>query len=143
MENRIVEATRVFLIILFIYTATNKMLTLQHFESILGRFPAIKEHAKFISIATPVFEIVISIFLIIPVTNKLGLWAGLALMLLFTSYLAFALSLHTDLPCACGGVISKMNWNQHLYFNLTIIGLIIWAIKKKETSKKRVQDMLS
>jgi len=39
------------------------------------------------------------------------------------------------MPCGCGGVIEKMSWIQHLWFNLIFLALSIFALRLKVYSK--------
>jgi hypothetical protein len=74
--------------------------------------------------AIPLLEIAISIALLFEYTRLLGLYASLALMILFTVYTGIIL-LHffPYIPCSCGGVIQKLTWSQHLILNLFYIAL--------------------
>lgn len=61
-------------------------------------------------------------------TRNKGLVGSFVLMLIFTGYIAFILSTTDNLPCSCGGILEKLSWHQHLYFNigcviLSVIGL--------------------
>ena len=117
-------------IILFTYTAGSKLMIVKDFSNVLSMSPLIGDYSKFISYAIPIVEIVISILLIIQSTKRVGLLLSLALMLVFTIYLIYMISLGGKLPCHCGGVITKLTWNQHIIFNsffivLALFGLII------------------
>ena len=68
-------------------------------------------------------EVVVSLLLIWPDTNRLGLWGALGLMVAFTSYIALMMLFVDALPCHCGGAIEKLTWGQHLLFNCGFIAL--------------------
>ena len=117
-------------ILLFLYTAITKLFDLLHFRNVLYSSPLLHKIVPVVSLAIPITEIVISIFLFFPKTRRLGLWASLTLMLLFTGYITYMLYFSPALPCSCGGVISQMSWKQHLIFNsffiiLAAIGLFL------------------
>ena len=110
------------LVILFAYTGMSKLLN--HNTFLAGiRLP----QALFISYAIPVVEIITALLLCFKITKALGLWCSVILMGAFTIYVVFLLS-GNNLPCSCGGVISKMNWHQHLYFNGIFLLLSITAL---------------
>jgi hypothetical protein len=63
-----------------------------------------------------------------PRTRKLGLYISLGLMMAFTGYISYMMIFIPDLPCSCGGVISKMTWGQHLIFNVFFMLLALTGI---------------
>jgi len=46
-----------------------------------------------------------------------GFYASFFLMLVFQIYILIMLFSGSKLPCTCGGIVSKMSWTQHLWFN--------------------------
>jgi hypothetical protein len=121
------------LILLFIYTATSKLLDFSTFRHVLSRSPLIGNKAPVVAWILPLIEILISMMLILPRTRAIGLWSSFALMLTFTGYVAWMLAYAPQLPCSCGGVIKQMTWKQHLVFNITytlIAFLGIWLYQR-------------
>lgn len=112
-------------IILFMYTAASKLLTIKLFASTLAKSPLIGGLNLLVAWAIPVIEILISIVLIFPSLRKTGIRASLLLMTTFTIYLAYMVLSGSKLPCHCGGVISTMTWQEHIWFN---IGFVILAV---------------
>ncbi|MBN9384405.1 MAG: hypothetical protein J0H74_26870 [Chitinophagaceae bacterium] len=117
------------LVFLFVYTATSKLFRLNVFEAQLTRFPWIEHIAPVIAWAVPVAELVAAGLLLTRRTRRTGLFVSLVLMTAFTLFIAFMLGTEKHLPCSCGGVISWMNWKQHLVFNIfftivPIMGLV-------------------
>lgn len=112
-------------IILFMYTAASKILTVKSFASTLAKSPLIGSFSMVVAWAIPIIEILISLVLIFPAIRKTGMRAALLLMLTFTIYLIYMVFSGSTLPCHCGGVISAMTWQQHIWFN---IGFIVLAI---------------
>lgn len=137
MKKYSLEVIRTLLIMLFVYTATNKLMTISSFTSSLGRFPFLSNYASFLAIGVPVVEFFIAIVLIIPRFLKYGLWGALILIVVFTIYLSYAILKGDNLPCSCGGVISQMSWEQHLYFNLSVIAIIVFGIVIKRNQDTR------
>jgi putative oxidoreductase len=83
----------------------------------------------------PIIEVVISVGLIFEKTRVRAFYASLFLMSAFTIY-TIAILLHSFdyIPCSCGGVIRKLTWPQHLFFNLFFVGISFLGIflKKRE-----------
>lgn len=120
------------LILLFVYTATSKLLSHQNFIAVLKQSPLLHNFASFISWSIPIIELIIATLLIIPSLRKQGLLASAILMSLFTAYIAYMLLSKSHLPCSCGGVLKQLSWQQHLFFNIifTIAALIGFKIEK-------------
>lgn len=112
-------------IFLFIYAAFSKLIDFETFKVQLGQSPLISAYAEWIVYSIPATEIIISILLIIPRFRYLGLLSALGMMLMFTAYIIIILNYSSFIPCSCGGILSEMNWTQHLIFN---IGFVIVAI---------------
>lgn len=121
-------------IILFMYTAASKFLTISSFASTLAKSPLIGDLNYLVAWGVPVVEVIISIVLIFPTYRRAGLYASLILMTAFTIYLAFMILSDSKLPCHCGGVISTMSWQQHIWFNMAFIALGIagLVVNKKQ-----------
>jgi len=132
MQRKITRSdlTAYLFISLFMYTAAAKVFSIKKFASTLAKSPLIGDWNDYIAWAVPITEIVISILLIIALTRKLGLYASLALMIIFTLYLSYMVLSGSKLPCHCGGVISKMSWQEHIWFNLAFIALAIIGLCK-------------
>lgn len=125
MFRDIVSAVVLFL---FLYTGVSKLLDFERFRDVLGTSPLLKHYAVLIAWSLPITEIILAILLFIPATRLNGLYGSLGIMLVFTVYLAWMVRFAEHLPCNCGGVISKLSWNQHIVFNLVVIILIIAGI---------------
>lgn len=113
---------------LFMYTAASKFLTIKSFASTLAKSPLIGSYSLFVAWAIPTVEVLISLLLIVPSAKRIGLYASFALMTLFTGYLTYMVFSGVELPCHCGGVISRMTWQQHIWFNLGFVALAIAGI---------------
>lgn len=127
-KNTYVEIICALLIILFIYTGLNKMMDIDKFKFEMGRSPFIQNMAGFIAYTLPAGEMLLALLLIIKRTRLLGLYLSFTLMALFTGYIWLMLNYANDLPCSCGGIISKLSWTQHLWFNAAFTGLTMVAI---------------
>lgn len=128
MKRAIAEVITALFIILWIYTGLNKMLDAKTFVSQLGRSPFIQPLAGFIAIALPYGELLLAVLLICKRSRELALYLSYGLMLLFTGYVYLMLNYAYDLPCSCGGIVSKLSWIEHLWFNIGFTLLAVFAI---------------
>jgi len=140
-RNHVTEIIAALFILLFVYTATSKLLEFYSFRTVLSRSPLIGKNAFLLAWVLPLAELVIALLLFFPRSRRLGLWASLGLMVLFTAYLGYMITFASHLPCSCGGVIRHMTWTQHLVFNFffTLLALTaIWWEKRRSRPSDRV-----
>jgi len=138
MKKRIPDLICGLLMLLFTYAATSKLIDRQHFQAVLAQMLLIKPFAGFISFALPVTELVVCALLFMAKTRLTGLYSSLGLMIVFTLYIGFMILFAPHLPCSCGGFLQKLNWSQHLVFNLVFIVLSATAIKLYRSNKNIV-----
>jgi len=122
-KNTIADSAAYLILALFMYTAASKLFTLDNFASTLAKSPLIGSYSKLLAWLIPISELLVSLLLIIARTRKQGLYAALLLMVLFTTYLCYMVLSGTKLPCSCGGVVSNLSWQQHIWFNIAFIVL--------------------
>lgn len=139
-KTRLADLIAACFIFLFTYTVINKLLDLRSFQSVLAQSPFIGRHALFFSFLLPVTELLAVGLLFLPVTRRTGLLLSLLLMTGFTVYISFMLLTQSTLPCSCGGVLKKMTWPQHLWFNmlftlLAAAGLFLYRSGRRMTMK--------
>jgi len=120
-------------VFLFVYTAYSKLMDHDRFLHGLMNVHPISGFAVYLSWFVPISEIITAILLIIPETIRLGLYAFTALMVVFTGYIISMLLWAKNLPCHCGGVIEKLSWVQHVWFNLAFIAIAIFALWLSKT----------
>jgi len=131
--------------ILFLYTASSKLMGLSDFKLQMDRSEVLGPFAEWIAWMVPLLEIVLAILLLTKVYRLVALYGSLLLMTFFTGYIAWMLRFSDHIPCSCGGVISSMGWETHLVFNacwmvLALIGIVLMENKgKKSTFKNTVQ----
>ena len=118
-----------FFILLFVYTATTKLLDHESFRAVLSQSPIIGSKAEILSWVLPVLELFTAMLLFIPSYKKYGFISSFILMLLFTGYVGYMILFSRNLPCSCGGVISQMTWPQHLIFNIFFTALAAIALR--------------
>ena len=118
----------IFFILLFCYAAISKIMDFEKFKiqikdsSLLGSF------SEIIPVSIIVIELVLVELLCYRRTQNSGLLGSFILMLIFTGYIAHMLLTSENLPCSCGGILEKMTWKQHLYFNIGCAVLAILAL---------------
>ena len=134
----IVEIIALLFVILFLYTGIAKLMDYDVAKEQIGLTPLLAPVAKAIVIVLPIAEIITAVLLFIPRTRKIGLYASVGLMLLFTTYIAYILNYNKHLPCTCGGVLQRMSWPQHLVFNVIFVLLAgLGIILSRKGKQKR------
>lgn len=137
-----------FLIVLFMYTAVHKILDFEKFSYEIGRSPFLESMGTLVAYGIPAIEILITILLVMNRTRLFGLYLSFFLMTLFTGYIWLMLTYAPDLPCSCGGIVSAMSWQQHLWFNagvslLTAVALLLWSVKPvREAQMAQIEESL-
>ncbi len=124
-------------VILFTYAALSKLLAYSDFEFQLRRSPFITQMAGFVAWIIPVSELLIVFILLFKKTRLIGLYFSFFLMVLFTSYIYGMLRYSYFVPCSCGGVLSRMSWNQHLIFNILFSVLALWGILRETCFRQK------
>jgi hypothetical protein len=130
-------------ILLFIYAALNKLLDYENFKVQLANSPILTKFSGFIAVFIPSAEILTSMFLAKARFRIHALYGSLALMTVFTAYIIAILQFSYTIPCSCGGVLSKLTWEDHLVFNtgfivLAAAGILLYPGGAAENLHKRV-----
>ena len=131
----IIEIISSLLILLFLYASVSKWLAFRTFIGEMNNQPFPNWMTPFLVWSIPFIEVLIAVGLIFEKTRVQSFYASLFLMLAFTIYtVAILLHAFKYIPCSCGGVIRKLTWPQHLFFNLFFVGISILGIilKKRE-----------
>lgn len=135
-------------ILLFLYTGASKFYESEYFRISLRDSP-LGKYSAFLAIPIPAAELLIALMLLFPLLGyyvrlrKWGLISFAVLMAAFTIYVGLMLLLvpHSQLPCACGGIIGQLNWRKHLYVNsiFTCLALYsIWLDRKVSSSSSNL-----
>lgn len=140
--HRTIQIIGLLYIVLFVYTATSKLIHLGQFQQQLEQFPFISSYATWIAIGVPLVELVIAGLFVFPKYILTALYASMSLMILFTTYIITVLNFSDSIPCSCGGVISSMGWKSHIIFNslfiaLALIGIFLTSKKHGFISKQQ------
>ncbi len=123
------------LILLFSYAALSKLMDYDTFRVQLSQSPITTAYARLVSVTLPAGELFIAVALVIPVTRVAGLYASLFLMSLFTSYIYVILNYSFYIPCSCGGILGRMSWKTHFWFNITLVVITVIGILLEGTSR--------
>lgn len=121
-------AASIFFVILFCYAAISKVMDFKNFQVQISVSPLLNESSQFLPYTIIIVEVLIAGLLCYRKTRNIGLIGSFVLMLIFTGYIALLLSKSKNLPCSCGGILEKMNWHQHLYFNIGCVILSVIAL---------------
>lgn len=130
----ILQFIKVLFIILFVYTATSKLMYLDLFEDRLNRFPFISSYSVWIAFGVPFIELIIAGLFLFPKYVLAALYASFSLLFLFTAYIVIVLHFSNSIPCSCGGVLSALGWKDHILLNaslmfLALLGILLMAKK--------------
>lgn len=121
-------------IFLFVYAGISKLLQLNKFAEQLQNSPVTTTTPFLFAVAIPLTEIGIAVLLCFERWRQYALYGFIALMSVFTVYIAGMLLFAIKLPCSCGGVISTMSWKTHLIFNCLFIAAAVLAVKWNRSS---------
>ncbi len=128
------QAVIYFFIILFVYAAVSKLADFENFQVQVAQSPLLSAFATFIAYATVIGELVIALMLCFSKSRLLGLYLFLGMMSAFTVYIYLILNYSPFVPCSCGGVLEKMGWWEHLWFNgVVCLGTVFIIMTENET----------
>lgn len=128
-KDKIVGIISALLVLLFIYAGFSKLFNMEEFTGTLSNQPISHRLALGIAWSVPIIEILIASCLLFEGTKKTGFYASFLLLSIFTLYIgAVLLHFFPRTPCSCGGVIRKLSWQQHLWFNFFFLFLSLLAI---------------
>jgi hypothetical protein len=132
IKNAILEIICLLYVILFVYAAVSKLLDFENFRVQLGQSPLLSAFAGSIAWIIPVLELLIALLLVLKQWRLVGLFSAFSLMIMFTAYIYIILNYSSFVPCSCGGILEKMGWTEHMFFNfvfmiLAAAGILILA----------------
>ena len=123
IKNAILEIICLLYVILFVYAALSKLLDFENFRVQLGQSPLLSAFAGSIAWIVPTLELLIAVLIVFKKCRLSGLFAAFSLMVMFTTYIYIILNYSSFVPCSCGGILEKMGWKEHLFFNFVFIML--------------------
>ncbi|AYB32014.1 MauE/DoxX family redox-associated membrane protein [Chryseolinea soli] len=116
-RDKILNLSSFLLASLFSYAAGSKLLDVQKFQVELGQSEMLNFIAVPVSFIIPVVEILLAILVFVPGYRLVGMYASFSLMIVFTTYIIIIMNYSYYIPCSCGGVLAKLGWREHLFFN--------------------------
>lgn len=122
------EAIVLLFVLLFVYASVSKLLDFENFQVQLGQSPLISSFAGFLSWIVPLFELFIAALLLVRRTRIYGLYLSFLLMVFFTIYIYTILNYSESIPCSCGGILERMSWKEHLWFNVLFVVLAVLGL---------------
>ncbi|PWV48807.1 MauE/DoxX family redox-associated membrane protein [Chitinophaga sp. S165] len=136
LKKTLPELSAILLTVLFTYASISKLLQYDTFKYQLGQSPFVTGYAGIVAWGIPAIELVTTALLMFPVTRMKGFYLSYGLLLLFTFYIYAILHYSYFIPCSCGGILSQMNWEQHLVFNIVfsliaLTGIFTFPFKQK------------
>jgi uncharacterized membrane protein YphA (DoxX/SURF4 family) len=143
MKRRIaIEIIAFLFILLFVYASLNKLTDYQKFKIQIGQSPLLIGFGNSIPWIVITVELLISVLLVIPKFRLVAFFSSFCLMTMFTTYIIAILNFSPYVPCSCGGVLEKLGWTEHLFFNsffvlLAVIAIVLQAnlrVESKDTS---------
>jgi len=127
-KNIFLETICLLYTLLFVYAAVSKLVDFENFQAQLGQSPLLSPFADFVSFTVIAVELIIAVLLSIPRVRYFALWGAIALMSMFTAYIVIILHFSSFVPCSCGGILEKLGWTEHLFFNMALLLLAIASI---------------
>ena len=130
------------LIMLFAYTASSKVQAPDAFYKALLNQPLPPALSSQLVWALPLLELGAAGLLLYPPFRRWGFALSSLLLLGFTGYiLLILLNAFGYVPCACGGILEQLSWEQHLLVNLffwalSLIGLFLMPRPASSPAKK-------
>lgn len=136
-SNYLIQGISAILVFLWIYAALSKLLNYEQsrMQMLNQVFP--KRISHLLVWAVPFTEMLAGGLLIFLKTRLAGLYASLLLLISFTVYIGLVMNnVFGRVPCSCGGILSKMTWEQHLVFNMVFLLMTATAILLSTHLKK-------
>ncbi|MDX6187816.1 hypothetical protein SGQ83_00500 [Flavobacterium sp. Fl-318] len=116
-----IEVICLLYILLFVYAAISKLLDFENFRVQLGQSPLLSAFAGLIAWIIPLLELFIAVLIFVKRWRIIGLFGAFSLMVMFATYIYIILNYSSFVPCSCGGILEKLGWGEHLFFNLVFI----------------------
>ena len=132
------------LIVLFTYTATEKIISFGDFKVAILLQPLPHWAIIFLIYTLPVMEIMAVILLLFKRTTDIGFIASVVLLSAFTVYAGLAwANLLPATACPCGGLIGHVTWPVHFFINLSFLALAVWGLDRvRRKPVQRVGDTI-
>ncbi|WP_103192133.1 MauE/DoxX family redox-associated membrane protein [Formosa algae] len=132
---QITECISLTFILLFVYAAVSKLLEYHKFKVQLMQSELLAPYADILVWFIPFLELTLALLLLFSKYRLYVFFTCFSLMISFTIYIWYILNYSNHVPCACGGIINTLSWNEHLVFNimfiiLSVIGIYISILRR-------------
>lgn len=125
-------------ILLFVYTASSKLYGFKDFDNVLHFIPVFGSAHFIMAVLIITLQLIIAALLIIPSTKKIGLYATLVLLVIFTAFLLYMVFFSKVLPCSCAGITSKLSWKNQTWLNIILIVMVSFGILTNQYKKQQL-----
>ena len=126
---------------LFVYAAISKVLEYDKFVKSINLQPFDDRWTPLLVWGLPTIELAAAGLLMFTATRLYGFLLSLVLMVSFTVYIKLVLSnYYGSVPCACGGIIRKMDWQEHFWFNLYFVFIGLVGLFLMLSNRKSIQE---
>ncbi|WP_113652002.1 MauE/DoxX family redox-associated membrane protein [Pedobacter namyangjuensis] len=133
-NNYLLDSIVFLLVLLWAYTALSKLSNLNEFKLQIHYQNFSTPTAKMLLWFIPGIEISATGLLLFAKTRFSGLLLSSILMFAFTGYVGLVLvGFYDKVPCSCGGALSVLGWEAHLWFNLFFLSLSLLGTKLQIT----------
>lgn len=128
--RKIISEVFIYLIaLLWLYTSIYKFLQIENSINQLADSPLVAPYAVLLGYGLPIIEFALFVLLLVPRTRRVALYGSAALLTMFIVYILIILNFYrADTPCICGGIISKLSWKNHVYFNLVFLVMTLYSL---------------
>lgn len=141
--NLISDSVAAIFILLFTYTAINKIFDINSFVFVLNKLKWIAPLAGYFAWLFIIAELITAALLLKRSARYIGLISSLVLMFTFTTYITAMLLFASKLPCSCGGIIGRLSWDQHLILNIVLVVMATIGLYAEKKLKSRTNFNLT
>lgn len=124
------------LALMWAYAAFSKLVAYEEFRFGLLNHRLLKDHAALVACAIPAVELAIVAALFTGRFNRLGFILSAVLLVVFTVYILYMFTAYPHTPCSCGGIISRLSWQQHIVFNVVFLVISLCGLASPDMPKK-------
>lgn len=118
-RNHIFNCVIFLTILLWVYTVGSKLADFRQFGIQLHKQPLSKELVSFLLYFLPSIEVLAATLIFFHKTRFMGFCISFGLLLAFTLYVGLVIiKFYGYVPCSCGGILHKMSWRMHFWFNV-------------------------
>ena len=119
----------ILLILLWTYTGFDKIIHLETSRKAFHNQTFPGELAEVLTYAVPLTELLIALLLLFSVSRWWGYLSSILLLTVFTTYVGLIwVGAFPRVPCNCAGILERLGWEAHFWFNSAMIGVGITGL---------------